>query len=165
MSESFDEEISNTAVSQCAVTNAHRAVLTKQVNAGQEIVVATEPSHRDGGSLDAITVQSHDSETQLFVQFFESVALCGRILRWQIENLTEPWNKLPPDLEAAIVRLNTKYGWTDSSPSGLSLIHGQLHTASIESVDHHQSRATPPKAANSMPLESVRQSSKNDPSL
>jgi hypothetical protein len=54
MPKSFVGDISKTAVSQRAVTNKRRAVLTKQVNAGQQIVVATEPSNRDGGSFDVI---------------------------------------------------------------------------------------------------------------
>src|SRR6266478_6313966 len=55
MSESFTGEIAKTAVSQYAVTNKQRDVLTKHVKAGQQTVVATEPNRRDGGSRDVIT--------------------------------------------------------------------------------------------------------------
>jgi hypothetical protein len=54
MSISFGDT-SDTAVSQDAVTNKQRDVLIKQVNAGQQTVVATAPKRRDGGSLDVIT--------------------------------------------------------------------------------------------------------------
>ncbi len=57
MSRSFLGETSKTAVSHCAVTNKRRDVLTKQVNAGQQTVVATEPSRRDGGNRDLIKVE------------------------------------------------------------------------------------------------------------
>jgi hypothetical protein len=56
MSDSFVGDTENIAVSQCAERNKQREVLTKQVNAGQQTVVATEPSQRDGGSLEAINV-------------------------------------------------------------------------------------------------------------
>src|SRR5271165_2766561 len=55
MSNSFAGETKKTAVSQRAVTSNTRDVLTKQVKAGQETVVATEPKKRDGGNLDTIT--------------------------------------------------------------------------------------------------------------
>jgi hypothetical protein len=55
MSRSLDGDTSKTAVSQYAETNKQRAVLTKQVNPGQETVVATEPNRREGGSRDVIT--------------------------------------------------------------------------------------------------------------
>jgi hypothetical protein len=54
MAESFPGATANTAVSQEAVTNKRRDVLTKQANAGQETVVASELKRRDGGSLDVI---------------------------------------------------------------------------------------------------------------
>jgi hypothetical protein len=44
MSNSLAGDTSKTAVSQYAETNKRRAVLTKQVKAGQQTVVATEPS-------------------------------------------------------------------------------------------------------------------------
>src|ERR1700732_5051398 len=61
MSKSFLGEISKIAVSQCAVTNKRRDVLTKQVKAGQQTVVATEPSRRDGWNRDVITSLSFSS--------------------------------------------------------------------------------------------------------
>ena len=57
MSKAFVGDSSKTAVSQRAVTNKEREVLTKHVKAGQEMVAATEPNRRDGGSLDVITSQ------------------------------------------------------------------------------------------------------------
>lgn len=54
MSKSSVGDTSKIAVSQRAVTNNERAVLTKQVNAGQQMVVAIEPSSRDGGCLAVI---------------------------------------------------------------------------------------------------------------
>lgn len=60
MAESLPGDTANTAVSQEAVTNKRRDVLTKQANAGQETVVASEPRRRDGGSLDVITDAASD---------------------------------------------------------------------------------------------------------
>jgi hypothetical protein len=54
MPESLRGDTSKIAVSQYADTNAQRDVLTKQVNAGQQTVAATEPSNRDGGSREDI---------------------------------------------------------------------------------------------------------------
>ena len=54
MSESLAGDTSKTAVSQYAETNKQRDVLTKQVNAGQQTVVATEPRKRDGGRREEI---------------------------------------------------------------------------------------------------------------
>src|SRR5208283_3913563 len=53
----FVGETKKTAVSQRAVTNSTREVLTKHLKAGQETVVATEPKNRDGGSLDVIITE------------------------------------------------------------------------------------------------------------
>jgi hypothetical protein len=54
MSELVVGDTSKTAVSQYAETNEQRAVLAKQVKAGQQTVVAKEPSQRDGGSREVI---------------------------------------------------------------------------------------------------------------
>lgn len=54
MSESLVGDTSKNAVSQYAEKNRDREVLTKQVNAGQQTVVATEPSQRDDGSREVI---------------------------------------------------------------------------------------------------------------
>ena len=68
MSDSLAGETSNTAVSHCAVTSKRRDVLTKQVNAGQQTVVATEPSKRDGGSRELITASHLCSVAECRVQ-------------------------------------------------------------------------------------------------
>src|SRR5260370_13404646 len=59
MSRSFVGETSKTAVSQRAVTNKRREVLTKQVKAGQQTVVTTEPRRRDGGNRDVSKAKSY----------------------------------------------------------------------------------------------------------
>jgi hypothetical protein len=55
MFKAFVGDTTNTAVSQCEETNKQRDVLTKQVKAGQQTVVATAPKKRDGGSREVIT--------------------------------------------------------------------------------------------------------------
>ena len=57
MSKSLFGDTSKTAVSQYAVMKRQRDVLTKQVKAGQQTVVATEPKIRDGGSRELINVK------------------------------------------------------------------------------------------------------------
>jgi len=58
MSNSFSDETSKMAVSHQEETSALRAVLTKQVNAGQQTVDPKEPRNRDGGSCDVITTDA-----------------------------------------------------------------------------------------------------------
>ena len=85
---SFLGETSKTAVSHCAVTNKRRDVLTKQVKAGQETVVATEPNKRDGGSRDLINVQpSYDLEARVLLDTSSlpttsQLSLVGALRRW-----------------------------------------------------------------------------------
>jgi len=64
MSTSFAGETKKMPVSQCAVTNRQRAVLTKQVKAGQQTVLATEPRMRDGGKRFVIISGSPTRESQ-----------------------------------------------------------------------------------------------------
>lgn len=63
MSKSLVGETENAAVSQYEVTKARREVETKHVNAGQQIVDATESSQRDGGRREVIN-RGHPVENQ-----------------------------------------------------------------------------------------------------
>jgi hypothetical protein len=112
MSKLLGGDTSKTAVSQCAETNRQRDVLTKQVKAGQQTVVATEPRRREGGSLEEINGQpSYDPKSgvqldTLSLPKSSQRSPLARLRRWYFGSvlrlLIQEFRSLPPRMARSI---------------------------------------------------------------
>lgn len=158
MSKSFLGETSKTAVSQCAVTNKRRDVLTKQLKAGQQTVVATEPRMRDGGNLDVITDSSFSSVlevTRASREYWPNLYSLGGIGLLEFcrevgqKTLSKFESRPPRSQQICLARqLDRERCRSDSQGS--------------PSNSRVQARRSLPRRGNSTPRQAVQQSTKRD---
>ncbi len=158
MFKSFEADTSKTAVSQCAETNRQRDVLTKQVKAGQQTVVATEPRRRDGGNRDVITGLSFSSLLVVTRAIHEHLARSLLVRRYRLACISSQ------SREEALSKCGSGLSPSQQIRLAAQLDQELFHSgfAGLRSASPLPQQP-PSQTGNSIPLRTVQQSTKHDP--